>query len=384
MASNELARAIDLERSLLQEFSAAQTPEEFRSIYGRFLGQFQPPADVEIQPVKAGDVPAEWVMPTSGPPAGRTILYFHGGGYVIGSPKDYRETVSHIARAAQARALIIDYRLAPENPHPAAVEDAVAAYRWLLGDGVEPSRIVLAGDSAGGGLTIATLVALRDRGDRLPAAGVCICPWVDMECSGKSMEVNADADPLVKRDLVAKMAAAYLQGQDPRTALASPLHADLRGLPPLLIQAGQSETLLDDAGRLAERATIAGVDVTYEPWPEMIHVWHWFGSFLPEARQAIDRVGEFVKERAPSKKRRGEPPPGHPKETRPSVSVLPMEIRAGDRLTGEQGEWEVDTHPDALHGGKALHARLRKVGERAVVRYVTWPVHEKVTIRRRS
>ena len=115
----------------------------------------------------------------------------------------------------------------------------------------------------------------------------------------------------------------------------------------------------------------------------MIHVWHWFGSFLPEARQAIDRVGEFIKERAPSKKRRGEPPPGHPKETRPSVSVLPMEIRAGDRLADEQGEWEVDTHPDALHGGKALHARLRKVGEPTVVRYGT-PVHEKVTIRRRA
>ena len=296
MASKELERAIELQRSLLQEFSAAQTPEEFRSIYARFLGQFPPPADVEIQPVNAGGVPAEWVIPP-GAMARRTILYFHGGGYLVGAPKDYREMVSHIARAAQAQALTIDYRLAPENPHPAAVEDAVAAYRWLLGSGVEPGRTVLAGDSAGGGLTVATLVSLRGGSDRLPAAGVCICPWVDLEITGKSMDTNAEADPLVKRDVVINMAAAYLQGQDPRTPLASPLHADLGGLPPLLIQAGTSETLLDDASRLAERARIAGVHVTFEPWPDMIHVWQWFGSFLPEARQAIDRIGEFVRQR---------------------------------------------------------------------------------------
>lgn len=296
MPSKELERAIELQRSLLQDFGAAQTPEEFRSIYSRFLGQFLPSADVEIQPVNAGGIAAEWVIPP-GPTAQRTILYFHGGGYLVGAPKDYREMVSHIARAAQARALTIDYRLAPENPHPAAVEDAVAAYRWLLSTGVDPSRTVLAGDSAGGGLTVATLVSLRGRGDRLPAAGVCICPWVDLEITGKSMDTNADADPLVKREVVTNMAAAYLQGQDPRTPLASPLHAELRGLPPLLIQVGKSETLLDDASRLAERARMAGVDVTYEPWPDMIHVWQWFGSFLPEARQAIDRIGEFIRQR---------------------------------------------------------------------------------------
>jgi epsilon-lactone hydrolase len=296
MASKELERAIELQRSVFQEFSAAQTPVEFRSIYSRFLEQFGPPSDVAIQPVNAGGVPAEWVIPP-GATAGRTLLYLHGGGYVVGAPKDYRALVSHIAREAQARALTIDYRLAPENPHPAAVEDAVAAYRWLLGNGVEPGRIVLGGDSAGGGLTVATLVSLRDRGDRLPAAGVCICPWVDLEISGKSMDTNADADPLVKRDVVTNMAAAYLQGQDPRTPLASPLHADLKGLPPLLIQVGTAETLLDDASRLAERAGSAGVDVTYEAWPDMIHVWQGFGSFLPEGRQAIERIGEFIRRR---------------------------------------------------------------------------------------
>jgi epsilon-lactone hydrolase len=296
MASKELTRAIELHRSLFQEFAAAQTPDQFRSIYGRFQAQFPPPADMTFRPVNASGVPAEWAIPP-GASAQRAILYLHGGGYVVGAPEGYREMVSNLARAAQAQALTIQYRLAPEHPHPAAVEDAVAAYRWLLGSGVEPGRIAFAGDSAGGGLTVATLVALRDRGERLPAAGVCICPWVDMEITGKSMETNAEVDPLVKRDVVTNMAAAYLQGQDPRTPLASPLHADLKGLPPLLIQVGQAETLLDDASRLAERARMAGVDVTYEPWPDMIHVWQAFGSFLPEARQAIDRIGEFIKQR---------------------------------------------------------------------------------------
>jgi acetyl esterase/lipase len=296
MASKELERAIELQRSLFQEFSAAETPVEFRAIYARFQAQFPPPHDVKIEPVNAGGVPAEWVIPP-GASMQRAILYLHGGGYVVGAPQGYREMVSHIARAAQARALTIDYRLAPETSHPAAVEDAVAAYRWLLKNGAEPGRTVFAGDSAGGGLTVATLVALRDRGDRLPAGGVCICPWVDLEITGKSMDTNAEADPLVKRDVVRNMAAAYLQGQDPRTPLASPLHAELKGLPPLLIQVGNAETLLDDASRLAERARTAGVDVTYEPWPDMIHVWQAFSSFLPEARQAIDRIGEFIRKR---------------------------------------------------------------------------------------
>ena len=296
MASQELARAIELQRSLFQEFSAAQTPAEFRSIYSRFLRQFMPAADVQFQRVDAGGVPAEWVTPP-GPSVGRTILYLHGGGYVVGAAQDYRELVSRVARAAEARALTLDYRLAPEHPHPAAVEDAVTAYRWLLASGAEPGRTVLAGDSAGGGLTVATLVSLRDRGERMPAAGVCICPWVDLEITGTSMDTNAEADPLVKRDVVANMATAYLQGQDPRTPLASPLHAELKGSPPLLIQVGQAETLLDDANRLAERARKAGVDVTYEPWPDMIHVWQGFGSFLPEARQAIERIGEFIRKR---------------------------------------------------------------------------------------
>jgi epsilon-lactone hydrolase len=296
MASKELQRAIELQQSLLTEFGAAETPEQFRAIYSRFLRQFRPPPGTQFEAERAGSISAEWTIPP-GASTQRTILYLHGGGYLVGGPQDYRDMVSRIAAAAQARALTIDYRLAPEHPHPAAVEDAVAAYRWLLANGVDPARTAIAGDSAGGGLTIATLVSLRDTGERLPAAGVCVCPWVDLEMTGESMDRNAEADPLVKRDVVTAMATAYLGDQGPRTPLASPLHADLRGLPPLLIQVGEVETLLDDARRLSERARAAGVAVTYEPWPEMVHVWQWFGSFLLEARDAIDRIGEFIRKR---------------------------------------------------------------------------------------
>jgi epsilon-lactone hydrolase len=252
------------------------------------------PEDVRREAVEAGGVPAEWIVPPNADRE-RVILYLHGGGYVIGSINTHRALVAAIARSAGARALALDYRLAPENPFPAAVEDATAAYRWLLANGARPDQIVVAGDSAGGGLTVATLLALRDAGDPLPAAGVCISPWVDLEGVGESMTAKADVDPIVQKDALVRMAQAYLGDADPRTPLAAPLYADLGGLPPLLIQVGTSETLLDDATRLHQRARDAGVEVTLEPWEEMIHVWHLFGLMLPEAQQAIEQIGAFVR-----------------------------------------------------------------------------------------
>jgi acetyl esterase/lipase len=222
------------------------------------------------------------------------VFYLHGGGYVIGSAQDYREMTSHIGRAAGARVLVVDYRLAPEHPFPAAVDDAVAAYRWLLATGASPGSIVIAGDSAGGGLTMATLLALRDAGTTLPAAGVCMSPWVDLECTGESMTTKADVDPVVQREGAIGMADMYLAGQDIRLPLASPLRGDLRGLPPLLIQVGTRETLLDDSTRLAERARAAGVDVTIDTVEGAPHVWQVFSSFLPEGRDAIDRIANFT------------------------------------------------------------------------------------------
>jgi epsilon-lactone hydrolase len=206
--------------------------------------------------------------------------------------------MGRVSRAAEVRVLGLDYRLAPEHPFPAAVDDAVSAYKWMLQQDLKPSRIVLAGDSAGGGLVIATLVAIRDAKLPMPAAGVCLSPWTDMEGIGESMKTREQADPVVRREMLTQMAAAYLGNNDARTPLAAPLYADLKGLPPLLIQVGDAETLLDDSNRLAQKARAAGVQVKLEVWPEMIHVFQLFAGFLPEGQQAIDGLGKFIKQHA--------------------------------------------------------------------------------------
>ncbi len=293
MASPQLQMAKDAYKAILQ--SGATTPQELRVVFEK-LGDCTPlPPDIKREKVNAGGIDGEWISaPNSS--ADRAVLYVHGGGYVIGSVNTHRDLMGRIARASGARVLGINYRLAPEHPFPAAVDDAVAAYRWMLAQGLQPKRIAVAGDSAGGGLTVATLVAIRDAKLPLPGAGVCISPWVDMEGIGESMKTRAAADPVVQREGLLGMAAAYLGGQNPRSPLAAPLYADLKGLPPLLIQVGDAETLLDDSTRLNDRAKAAGVSTKLEVWPEMIHVWQLFASFLPEGQQAIDGIGSFLKE----------------------------------------------------------------------------------------
>jgi phosphinothricin tripeptide acetyl hydrolase len=250
-----------------------------------------------VERVSAPIAPAEWLRPPAAV-AGRVVLYLHGGGYVIGSPRSHRHLAAAIASAGAANALLLDYRLAPEHPFPAAVDDAVAAYRWLLDQGTAPRHIVIAGDSAGGGLTVATLLALRDAAAPLPAGGVCISPWVDLTCSAESYRTKAEVDPIVKSGSIEEMARAYLGDRDRRTPLASPLFADLRGLPPLLIHAGSDEVLLDDAVQLSERAKKADVAATLEVWDRMIHVWHWFLPMLDEAQTAVDSIGRFIRAQA--------------------------------------------------------------------------------------
>ncbi len=255
-------------------------------------------ADVVCTPVTAGGVPAEWVT-APGADAARTILYLHGGGYVLGSIAIHREMCGRLSRASGARVLVVDYRMAPEHPHPAAVDDAVAAYDWLLAQGTDPGSITIAGDSAGGGLTAATLVALRDQARPAPAAGVMISPWTDLAITGESITTRASLDPMITGGTgVGNMASLYLGGKDAKTPLASPLYADLKGLPPLLIQVGTSEVLFDDSTRFDAAARAAGVDVTFEAWNEMVHVWHLFAGLVPEGQEAIERIGAFVRERA--------------------------------------------------------------------------------------
>ncbi|MBI4608262.1 MAG: alpha/beta hydrolase [Candidatus Rokubacteria bacterium] len=272
------------------------TIEEQRAQYDRAEKAFPIPPDIKVETVRAPVAPAEWLRPPSAQ-GGVVVLYLHGGGYVIGSPRSHRHLAAAIASASGASALLLDYRLAPEHPFPAAVEDAVAAYRWLLERGVAPGRVAVAGDSAGGGLTLAALLALREGGVPLPAAAVCISPWVDLTLRGASYATKAASDPIVRRDGVARMAKAYLGDADPKTPLASPLYADLHGLPPLLLQVGGEEVLLDDSVGLAERAKAAGVEATLEVWEEMVHVWPWFLPMLDEAQAAIDRIGVFARSR---------------------------------------------------------------------------------------
>jgi acetyl esterase/lipase len=250
--------------------------------------------DVTVQPVSANGVKAEWTSTPDASPA-NAILYLHGGGYVICSLDSHRHLAAEVGRAAGARTLAIDYRLAPEHPFPAPIEDTVAAYRYLLDSGLKPNRIALAGDSAGGGLVIGSMLAIREAGLPLPACGWCISPWVDMEALGGSFVDRAETDPTVQKATILMMAGLYLGDADPRHPHAAPLYGDLRGLPPLLIQVGSVETLLDDSIALARKAGVAEVPVSLQIWPEMIHIWHLFFPVLSAARRAIASGGSFVR-----------------------------------------------------------------------------------------
>lgn len=294
MISEPLANIVTMLQSGADDVSAADVSvAEWRQRYDG-LGQMLPrAAGIDSSPVEAGGVAAEWLSPPEDPQL--TILYLHGGGYCIGSLDSHRSMLTHLASAARARVLAVDYRLAPEHQHPAALDDAVAAYRWLVGDrGLDPNRIVLAGDSAGGGLSVATLIALRDAGTPMPAACICLSPWADLTQSGTTIVEKSGVDPMVRAEDLDRWAAMYVGDHDPRLPLISPLFADLEALPPLLIEVGTCEVLLDDARRLAERAASAGVDVQLTTAEGMIHVWHFFAGLVPEADDGIRRVADFA------------------------------------------------------------------------------------------
>ena len=294
MSIAQLEKVIELLTA--RERPADPTIEEWRGGFDKLMRVVGGNTPASVRDVDTGGVPSELVT-SEFASDGAAVLYLHGGGYAIGSPATHREFARRLSVASRADILAIDYRLAPENPFPAAVEDAVTAYRWLLDNGYRPESLAIAGDSAGGGLTVATLVSARDQGLPLPACGVCLSPWIDMEGTGDSMTSRADMDPMVQSEGLVGMAGLYLDGADPRTPLAAPLYADLNGLPPLLIQVGSRETLFDDAVRLDENARASGVETAFEEWADMIHVWHVFAPMLDEGQQAIERMGEFMREK---------------------------------------------------------------------------------------
>lgn len=258
----------------------------------RVRAWFVPTAQVE--PVNAGQVRGEWVRASAQPQT--TIYYLHGGGYVACSPATHRSFTATLGRVAAAQVFALDYRLAPEHRFPAAVEDAVSGYCWLLAQGIAPQEIVIGGDSAGGGLTVATLVALRNAGVPLPRAAFCLSPWADLGATGGSLDANDRCDPMFRGAAIRQCAPIYLGQAAADDPLASPIHADLRGLPPLLIYVSDTEVLLDDALRLAERARQCDVKVDLRVGEKLPHVWPVMIALrLPEARQAIAEIAQFIR-----------------------------------------------------------------------------------------
>lgn len=290
MSNSEIAAI----RALLGGLPPAASIEEARGRYDSIAPMFPTASDVTTTPETIAGVRCEWSV-TPAARADKVVLYLHGGGYVGGSVASHRHLAAEVGRAAGARALSVDYRLAPEHPFPSAVEDALAVYRHLLNSGRRSSDIAIAGDSAGGGLTVATLLAAKAAGLPQPACANCFSPWVDLECVGESMASQAAEEPMVVRAQLLQFAGHYLNGASPRTALAAPMYGDLAGIAPLLIQVGSAEVLMDDAVRLARAAGAARVPVQLEIWPDMIHVWHFFHRTLTDARRALTQAGAFIR-----------------------------------------------------------------------------------------
>ncbi len=254
-----------------------------------------PVPDQQIEPISAGGIPGEWVKVGTQTSSHQVLLYVHGGAFVAGSCLSCRSVAARLAEASELPVLSLNYRLAPEYSFPAAIEDVIVAYRWLLASGVQAHEIALVGDSAGGNLALAALLSLRDVGEPLPAAVVLLSPWIDLTETSPSRSSHAEADPYLTPQFMRVAARHYLGAIDPRTSPASPLFGDLANLPPLLIQVGTAEIFLDDSLRLAERVQEAGGAVTLEIWEGMWHVWHYFASLIPEGQQSFDQIGEFIR-----------------------------------------------------------------------------------------
>ncbi len=251
-----------------------------------------PPKAVLTESVQAGDVPCEWVQ--YGEANEHVLLYLHGGGYVFGNLDSHRDIAWRLSKGTGARVLLADYRLAPEHPFPAALEDATACFRWLLEQSITPEDIAIAGDSAGGGLAVATMVNLRNLGLSLPSAAILMSPWTDLSGGGESIRTHTELDPMLSAAALGAMAKLYLGDRDQKAPLASPVFADLSGLPPMMVQVGSTEVLLSDADRLVARVNATDGEGVLDIWPDMPHSFQIYGGRIPEAREAIERLSSFL------------------------------------------------------------------------------------------
>jgi len=251
--------------------------------------------NITVEKINMEGIQAEWLIPfSSSTRSEKVILYLHGGGYVTGSIEDHRMMCGLLANATGTKVLIPEYRLAPEHPFPAALDDALKVYQWLLGQGYSSTNMIIAGDSAGGGLGVATVLALKEKSGSLPAAVVCLSPWADLALTGQSHTTKAKAEAILNKDVLHEWALCYTDESNLTNPLVSPIHGDFHGFPPLLIQVGSEEILLDDSILLAEKAKSAGVDVTLKIWDGMWHVWQALGDLIPENRKTFEEIGQFV------------------------------------------------------------------------------------------
>lgn len=297
------------------------SPQKARSHLDLIARLAPPVLGISRERAFVGGVKGEWFRPW-GWRDGVTFIHYHGGGYALCSSITHRMMISDISRAAKARGLSVDYRLAPEHPFPAAIDDCESAYDGLLQQGLDPRRLVLTGDSAGGALVLATLVRLRERKAPMPAACVLMSPWVDLACRGKTIETNAPYD-YIGVDFMRVYASHYLDGVSLENSAASPIHASLEGLPPMLIQAGGAEMLLSDIEAFSSQAEAAGVDVTLQVWEGMVHAFQGFTFVLSEAREAMTAIGDFIQEKTGVYRRTSRLPS---ESRRSAVSSLPPHL----------------------------------------------------------
>ena len=258
------------------------------------------PKGISIDKFEIDGIPTEWISPAEAE-QDKVIIHLHGGGYVTGGIDSHQSMCILMAQTLKMKVLLPEYRLAPEHPFPAALEDTLKVYRWLLAQGYQSGNIIISGDSAGGGLSLATVLSLRDSGELLPAAMVCMSPWTDLTLKGKSHITNAKTESILRPDVLSEWASSYIGAEKSNHLLISPIYADFHGFPPLLIQVGSDEVLLDDSLTLAEKAKADGVDVTLKVWDELWHVWQALGDLIPESKKAFEEMGQFVSDQLKAK-----------------------------------------------------------------------------------